>query len=170
MGKFIRYKKLFAVFAVLTLFWMGVIFMFSAQNAEKSTSESHGVTDKIISHTDPEYKELDEHEQNVRMSQLNDKVRKLAHAFNFVVLGILVGAASLTFCTKPYRNVCFAFVLCAAYAASDELHQRFVPGRGASIRDVGIDCLGALIGTALVISAFYAIKALRGMRKVKKLR
>jgi hypothetical protein len=42
-----------------------------------------------------------------------------------------------------------ALVLAALYGASDELHQAFVPGRGASVIDVGIDALGASVGLAL---------------------
>ena len=43
-------------------------------------------------------------------------------------------------------------VLCivALYAASDEFHQRFTPGRTASFRDVGIDVAGGLIGIAVM--------------------
>jgi VanZ family protein len=43
-------------------------------------------------------------------------------------------------------------VLCivALYAASDEFHQRFTPGRTASFRDVGIDAAGGLIGIAVM--------------------
>jgi VanZ family protein len=43
-------------------------------------------------------------------------------------------------------------VLClvALYAASDEFHQRFTPGRTASFRDVGIDVTGGLMGIAVI--------------------
>jgi VanZ family protein len=46
----------------------------------------------------------------------------------------------------------FILVLCivALYAASDEFHQRFTPGRTASFRDVGIDVAGGLIGIAVI--------------------
>jgi VanZ family protein len=46
----------------------------------------------------------------------------------------------------------FILVLCivALYAASDEFHQRFTPGRTASFRDVGIDVAGGLIGIAVL--------------------
>ena len=47
----------------------------------------------------------------------------------------------------------FIWVLCivALYAASDEFHQRFTPGRTASFRDVGIDVAGGLIGIAVML-------------------
>lgn len=35
------------------------------------------------------------------------------------------------------------------YALTDEFHQRFVPGRGATLVDVGIDAVGALVGATL---------------------
>ena len=44
--------------------------------------------------------------------------------------------------TRPAR---WAFAVTALFAASDELHQAFVPTRGPSVVDVAIDCLGALI-------------------------
>ncbi len=46
---------------------------------------------------------------------------------------------------KP-ASIILAFALALIYAASDEYHQSFVPGRGARITDVGIDSIGALIG------------------------
>ena len=46
----------------------------------------------------------------------------------------------------------FILVLClvALYAASDEFHQQFTPGRTASFRDVGIDVAGGLIGVTVM--------------------
>lgn len=38
----------------------------------------------------------------------------------------------------------------ALYATSDEFHQMFTPGRSASIRDVGIDIAGGLMGIAFM--------------------
>ncbi|MNL79991.1 VanZ like family protein [compost metagenome] len=42
----------------------------------------------------------------------------------------------------------FAWAAATAYAATDEWHQAFVPGRGPALTDVGIDSLGA--ATALL--------------------
>lgn len=38
------------------------------------------------------------------------------------------------------------WLLAILYASSDELHQSFVPGRSASVIDVGIDSIGAGLG------------------------
>jgi VanZ family protein len=42
-----------------------------------------------------------------------------------------------------------AWMLAAAYALTDELHQSFVPGRGSWLGDVGIDAAGAALALFL---------------------
>jgi VanZ family protein len=68
----------------------------------------------------------------------DDVLRKLGHVTEYAVLGALLGRALW----RPLP----AFVLGAAYAASDELHQHFVPGRTGAPLDVAIDAVGVLIG------------------------
>lgn len=43
----------------------------------------------------------------------------------------------------------FSFILLAAYAASDEIHQYVVPGREMDLYDWLVDCLGGLLGLFL---------------------
>jgi len=50
------------------------------------------------------------------------------------------------------KSIVITITVGVAYACLDELHQLFVDGRGASIKDVGIDSLG--IGLGIVISYF----------------
>ena len=54
------------------------------------------------------------------------------------------------------------------YAASDELHQKFVDGRSAEIRDVCIDTCGVILGILLVILAVKIIKNIK-TKKAEKL-
>ncbi len=54
-----------------------------------------------------------------------------------------------------------ALVLCLLYAASDEFHQLFVPGRSCQFRDVCIDTLGAAAGILLLA----ALKKLLQIRR-----
>ena len=68
-------------------------------------------------------------------------LRKLAHFGEYAVLGLLLGRA---LGREP-----LAALAGAAYAATDELHQHFVPGRRAAFRDVAIDTAGVLVGVAL---------------------
>jgi VanZ family protein len=68
-------------------------------------------------------------------------LRKIAHAAEFAVLGALLVRALLA----PWP----AFLLGAAYAVSDEVHQSFVPGRMGSPLDVAIDAVGVGLGVVL---------------------
>jgi VanZ family protein len=76
-------------------------------------------------------------------------VRKFAHFFAYLVLGILVLSAFVKSDYKGGKTFVYAFVICAVYASSDEIHQLFVSGRGCQIKDVLIDSGGALTGIAL---------------------
>jgi VanZ family protein len=68
-------------------------------------------------------------------------VRKVAHVTEYAVLGALLVRAT--------RRELPAFLLGVAYAASDEIHQHFVPGRHATPVDVAIDAVGVALGVAL---------------------
>jgi len=65
-------------------------------------------------------------------------LRKIAHAAEFAVLGALL--------LRALREEIPALALGIAYAASDELHQHFVPGRTGAPLDVAIDAVGVALG------------------------
>jgi len=48
------------------------------------------------------------------------------------------------------RRLAWIFIFVLIYAALDELHQLFVPGRVASWNDVGIDMIGLLLANLIV--------------------
>ncbi len=64
-------------------------------------------------------------------------LRKGAHVVEYGVFGVLLARA------LPELP---AFVAGVAYAATDELHQRFVPGRHGSLLDVALDSAAVLAG------------------------
>lgn len=47
------------------------------------------------------------------------------------------------------RQMLCAILVTAFYAASDELHQFFVPGRSCQLRDVLIDTAGVVAGVGI---------------------
>jgi VanZ family protein len=65
-------------------------------------------------------------------------LRKIAHAAEFAVLGLLL--------VRALGREGLALALGIAYAASDELHQHFVPGRQGAPVDVLIDAVGVFVG------------------------
>ena len=70
-------------------------------------------------------------------------LRKLAHAAEYAVLGLLL--------LRALGRAATAFWLGAAYAVTDEIHQAFVPGRVASPVDFAIDAAGLAIGIGLAL-------------------
>jgi VanZ family protein len=72
------------------------------------------------------------------------------------MLGYAFLAAAYTRAIGRQRRgaMALAWSLAILYAASDEFHQSFVPGRSARILDIGIDGLGALLGLLPFILKF----------------
>ncbi len=69
----------------------------------------------------------------------------LKKAGHFTVYGILAWLILRALCEKELalRLLTNSWILTALYAASDEFHQHFVPGRHATVRDWIIDITGA---------------------------
>lgn len=85
--------------------------------------------------------------------------RKGAHVVEYAVLTVL---AFRFFQLSFYREALGRVLLLSAlfaltYGATDELHQYFVPGRGARFSDVVIDGLGVLLSAFLIV-LFYRNK------------
>jgi len=73
-------------------------------------------------------------------------LRKLAHAAEYVILSALLArAAGIT----GWRGVVLASAIGALYAASDEWHQTFVPGRKGNGWDFLLDSAASLAGAYL---------------------
>jgi VanZ family protein len=74
-------------------------------------------------------------------------VRKFGHLSEYAILAALLWRGLRgTFNAASKAMVALGtFLFAAAFAASDEFHQSFVPTRTASVYDVMIDCIGALV-------------------------
>ena len=75
-------------------------------------------------------------------------VRKLGHMLGYLVLTLLLVRALRR--SGSLFAVPVAMAVALAYAASDEWHQSFVPGRTATVHDVGIDAIGIGIAALAV--------------------
>lgn len=68
------------------------------------------------------------------------------HLLGYCPLGVLLGWSLNS--SGVRKNVAFyGCLLGLAYAIPDELHQSFVPGRGASLSDVIADGMGSFLGS-----------------------
>ena len=159
--------KLQIIFAVLALLWMAIIFRFSAQPGV----ESHEVSQMVVALVTKVIGWLNAIGckialENIDMGLLDYIIRKIAHMTEYAVLGALLTGSLVTGTAKKSeiamveveasteaksrrKRILAAIVLGILYAASDEFHQYFVPGRLGCVRDVCIDSVGVLIGVAV---------------------
>lgn len=139
---------------ILIVLWMGVIFTFSSDNADKSTSKSDGF---IINIYKTFHKvELTKKEQQKVIDKYVFPVRKLAHFTEYLILGLLVISFISEFKTLEIKYLLISIFICMLYAVSDEIHQIFINGRTAKLLDVFIDTLGS--ATGVLIYRFIKVK------------
>lgn len=132
------YKYL--IFAAVII-WLVLIFVLSHQPATESSKLSGQVADVIGFIVEKVGSETGLKEQLT-----NHNVRKSAHFFIFLILGGLFITAFNSFGVTGWKGILASFVLCVLFAISDEVHQIFVDGRGAQLKDLKLDVAGASVG------------------------
>ena len=128
------------------------IFCFSAQPAPVSQETSGGIVNWLLRLLVPDYAALDPARQ-AEIEHIAAKiVRKGAHFAEYALLGAALLGHVLAWRAKRGlgRPRAMAWGLGTAYAASDELHQFFVPGRSGEFLDVLLDSAGVAVGVALL--------------------
>lgn len=126
---------------------MIAIFMFSAQNREQSSNLSRGFTKQVVNMISAVVS-MNVSEKTQLVDLIHGTIRKLAHFSIYAVLGISSSAMFTSYLIKSKkRNILiYSVIFCFLYAASDEIHQLFVGGRGPQITDVLLDSFGAFCG------------------------
>ena len=82
--------------------------------------------------------------------------KKVAHLAEYAVLYAL-------FLRATEKNWVLSFVLTMIYAATDEIHQSFVPGRNAAVYDLAFDFSGAAISAYVI----WKLRQIRPKRQKK---
>ncbi len=83
---------------------------------------------------------------------LHEVMRKSAHVTEYALFCMLLYESLIRQPRLVWRRrtAVWSVVIAGLYSLTDEFHQRFVPGRGPSLRDSGIDTLGACLGMLIV--------------------
>ncbi|MCU0785315.1 MAG: VanZ family protein [Verrucomicrobia bacterium] len=140
------HRQTFLKYWLPVIVWMSLIFTASGDRASLQRSS------RII---EPVLRWLFPHLADDTVQLIVFLVRKCAHLTEFAVLAWLFWRAV----RKPMRNdprpwqwrEAFIALACVALcAASDEIHQLFVPSRQGSVLDVLIDTSGAAFGLLAV--------------------
>lgn len=140
------------ILLILIILTCLIIFEFSGQNANDSKKVSGKITEKIVSIF-----------YNVKLdkNRVESIVRKIAHYSIYTLLGIEIMSFISTFTIKEFDRISFALIAGMIYAMIDEIHQAFVPGRGAIITDVMLDSLGVMTGIFICLLIIKLYKSLK---------
>lgn len=134
------------LFPILTILWTAMIFSFSLQSGEDSSSISSGLGRWIVQTFLPFAEDLLLGNWEV----VHLLVRKAAHFTEFLILGLLVSGSvsGLVPCLR-FRHKAIAWLICVLVASCDETIQLFVGGRAGRVTDVLLDSCGALVGVLI---------------------
>ncbi|MGL5593464.1 MAG: VanZ family protein [Cetobacterium sp.] len=116
------------VFKFLSIAVMLSIFWFSHQDGRETMKQSRYIKKQI---------------EKVLGKRLSVNIRKNAHFFIYLGLG-----SGLLLCREKRgtKEIFQTTLFILLYAIGDEYHQSFIPGREATLRDIGIDLLGGISG------------------------
>lgn len=134
------------IFLVITIACMTAIFLFSSRTGEESTGDSYFVGNVVGEIFVPGFDEWSAQEQLEFAGKIDHPVRKTAHAMEYAVLGLLTAGAFIGSRTSILAGILIPWCIASAYAATDEIHQLFVPGRSGQVSDVLLDSAGVLAG------------------------
>lgn len=135
----------------VTLLLMAVVFGFSAQPGQDSARLSGAVAQKM-----QDNKAAESVTPALFSANVNANLRKWAHVYIYCALGISTAVTVSLFLRTSRRAswrkerglygraALLSVAFCTLYAATDELHQFFVPDRAALLSDIGVDALGFL--------------------------
>jgi len=129
------------------ILWMGVIFVMSTDAG--SAAHTSLIIEPLVLWIKPNAS----HEE---FELVHFIIRKLGHLSEYAILGLLVLRALKH--ARPsapgkwsWQAAGVTLLVAAVYAATDEWHQSFVPGRTAALGDVLIDSSGAAVGLMVML-------------------
>jgi VanZ family protein len=115
-------------------------------------STGHFTSEKTAGHILPILRWLMPHADVVTLQEIHHFIRKGGHVFEYFVFALLLLYAIRGGRREWRWSWALATIFCVAiYAGADEFHQRFVPGRGASVWDALLDTAA---GTMAILVAW----------------
>jgi VanZ family protein len=93
---------------------------------------------------------------------------KSAHVVFFGILAALLYRSLRSEGVSRKKSAVWAVIITMFYGVSDEIHQFFVQGREARLRDVGFDTIGGMVAV-LIVYKFFPKLPKKYLKKVKNL-
>ena len=148
-------KNRICLVLILLIFVMGAIFYMSSRDADTSMRDSIGIDRFFASILVEGFDDMTPEQQYAESVRFDEPVRHAAHLTEFAVLGVLLSLLTSLIGLKRWQIISIFFGM--AYAASDEIHQLFVAGRGCQAGDFMFDSLGVILGV-ICITLIYRTK------------
>jgi len=125
---------------------LGMIFIYWMSTESFSSRSTFRIIDQIIRFFVPSLSPKE-------IFMIHGVIRKLAHVFEYMALGILLFRAfrAGSYERRWWRWAGYSLGVVVLYAMIDEFHQLHVPVRTASIVDVVFDTLGGFLGQCISI-------------------
>lgn len=147
------------ILVVLLVLWLVLIFVMSSEPAVQSTQTSSKFVLKFIDIFYRNFNKYSTQQQNEIINTITFIVRKAAHFLEYFILGLLSAGIAATYNSrKRYFKYTLSTIFSVIYAAGDEIHQYFVPGRACKITDVFIDAAGSICAIVLIVVLLNVIK------------
>lgn len=131
------------------LLYLAAIFNFSAQNGSESNKLSKGIVREVEAHVKLPT-EIIKGNKKLNRIDYNEVLRKSAHFLEYFFLAMVFCITLIKCKVNGKAGFTITILFCMLFAASDELHQRFVHGRSPLIKDILIDTAGAMFGTIII--------------------
>lgn len=143
---------------ILLISWMGLVFYFSSEVGNESSTTSGNTIRKIITFFNDDIKV---EELNYIVEIYQPLVRKMAHFTLYTVGGFLIFNFINKFKISKLKKIIISILIGVIYAITDEIHQYFVPGRSSKLLDVIIDSGGIIVGVLIFIILFKIIRIIQ---------
>lgn len=152
-GKIIKALRMIAriVFPILAIFWMCMIFGFSNQKGNASSSMSQDVSYYIVKTANNVVNNsVTEGELWKQALYIEYPIRKMAHMSEYAIMSLLWFLTLISYNVQVKKSLLIPIVIVFAYACTDEIHQLFVADRSGKFTDVLFDTSGAILMMLLV--------------------
>lgn len=137
--------------------WMTAVFIFSSQDGIQTLNTSGAVIHTIEKTINNDESQVESHTNKIEAdtnktqkykysSEVQKIVRKNAHCILYTIGGVVISVFFSALNFNKRKLIVWTSLTGFLYAVSDEIHQRYVPGRTSSVVDVAIDTTGVIIG------------------------
>ena len=151
-GRYVKKKIITAVLFISLVYVYILIFHLSADDAEESSALSVKVMNWLL---DIWYKLKGESGDGAVLIQnavpLEKMIRKAAHFTEYMAVGFLSFSLAILWVRRMGYCIGIIAVQLLLSGILDEIHQYFVPGRYASVKDVLLDFAGGVTGVIIVL-------------------